>query len=79
MIRRVVRALRLGLALGRLEAAERAGAAVMVHSSWTGARGYWIALIRPAGWRGAALGRPVVGRDLVSVVQRAAMLACEEA
>jgi len=69
----VVRVIRLGLALARLEAAERAGTAVCLHSSFcaTPGAGTWIALVRPAGWNGAPLGRPVVGRDLVNVLQRA--------
>jgi hypothetical protein len=69
----VVRVFRLGLALARLEAAERAGAAVCLHSSFCAdpGSGWWIAVVRPEGWKSGPLGRPVVGQDLVDVLQRA--------
>lgn len=72
-LRQLVRSVRLGIALGRLERAERAGAAICLHSSFCAAAGsgWWVAIVRPAGWRGAPLGRPVVGRDLVQVLRRA--------
>ena len=76
MIRRLrfyFRAFRLGRALARLEAFERAGGAVCLTSSWCAApgSGWWIVLLRPAGWSGAPLGRPTVGRDLAGVIEAA--------
>ncbi|HVY62176.1 MAG TPA: hypothetical protein VHF22_11020 [Planctomycetota bacterium] len=70
---RFLRAVRLGCALLRLEAAERSGASICVHSSWCAGpgSGFWIALVRPAGWTDAPLGRPIVGADLVDVLVRA--------
>ena len=81
--RRLLRAVRLGLALLDLEDAESSGASLCIHNSWCSApgSGWWIAIVRPAAWarrgaRGAcgacgALGKPVVGRDLCEVMRRA--------
>lgn len=72
MIRRFLRALRFGYALLRLEEAERGGARVCLHSSWCAAdHGYWVALIKPAGWAGAAMGHPIMRRDLGEVLELA--------
>jgi hypothetical protein len=70
----------LGAALACLEAAERGGAAICLHSSWCAApgEGFWIVLVRPAGWSGAPLGKPVVGWDLVDVLERACGLCSTE-
>src|SRR5437016_6166448 len=64
----ILRAFRLGLTLARLEAAERRGAAICLHSSWCAApgAGFWIALVRPGEWAEVPLGRSIVGTDLLS-------------
>lgn len=72
MILRFLRALRLGLALERLERAARArGANICIHDSWCGSSpGYWIVLTRPRG-REAPMGKPATAWGLAKAMGRA--------
>ena len=84
LLRRLLRAARLGLALLELEDAEAGGASVCIHNSWCSApgSGLWIAIVRPRRYgewskekAPPALGKPIVGRDLREVMRRARELA----
>ena len=93
LLRRLLRAARLGLALLELEDAEAGGASVCIHNSWCSApgSGWWIAIVRPRrygewskekappalGKAPPALGKPIVGRDLRDVMRRARELAID--
>lgn len=72
----VGRAQRLGSLLERLERAERdRSVSWLLHSSWCApGMGFWVALVRCPGARGA-LGQPVAGFGLENVLERAVEIA----